>query len=68
VPQKEFLEPGMSGSPTAVDKGVNGTAIGVFCLSSGLERKEAGAQPHLVRELPGWLLHEFGWHHSEAMP
>ena len=61
------LTPGMSGSPIVVNNGVNGMAIEMFCLSSGLERKEGGPQPRLVRDLPGWLLHEFGWHHGEGV-
>jgi hypothetical protein len=59
-----LLAPGMSGSPIVVDNSINGMAIGVFCLSRGMEGKEGGPQPRLVRDLPGWLLHEFGWHHG----
>jgi hypothetical protein len=63
-----LLEPGMSGSPIVVNNGINGMAIGVFCLSRGMDGKEGGPQPRLVRDLPSWLLHELGWHHGEATP
>ena len=59
-----LLAPGMSGSPIVVDNGINGMAIGVFCLSRGLEGKEGGPQPRLLHDLPGWLLHDLGWHHD----
>jgi hypothetical protein len=61
------LLPGMSGSPIVVDNGVNGMAIGVFCLCRGLDGKEGGPQPRLIDNLPGWLLNEFGWHHGEGL-
>lgn len=48
------IEGGMSGSPILTDKG----AVGVVCLGSG---KGVGPlNPFLVRNLPGWLLDEFG--------
>jgi hypothetical protein len=58
------LAPGMSGSPIVVNNGINGVAIGVFCVSHGSARKEGGPQPRLARDLPGWPLQEFSWHHG----
>jgi hypothetical protein len=45
---------GMSGSPIIAK---NGTAIGIVCLGSGLERgTEGGNNPRLMGNLPGWFL------------
>jgi hypothetical protein len=49
----ERIRPGMSGSPVATLDG----AIGVVCISGGLEGShEGGPNPLLSAALPGWLL------------
>ena len=55
------IRPGMSGSPIIAD---DGSAIGVFCTSSGVpgekSNREHGPNPGLADHLPGWLLREIG--------
>jgi hypothetical protein len=55
-------EPGMSGSPILCDAGlaVGIVAVGTETVSKNGARKNerAGPQPTLVRNLPGWLLHQ----------
>jgi hypothetical protein len=54
----EGIEGGMSGSPIVVD----GVAVGVVtCSGGGLGKPHTeGSEARLSRNLPGWLLREFG--------